>query len=443
MKTMAFVLSLLTLSVVTFTARGEGAKVRPTLTGRVLNNAGEPARDATVFIFSGGPRVGTSSYCPTCYPDCRKRAQTDAKGEFEIADLDPKLLFRLLVVKKNHKAQFVPRTDPLKGPVEVRIEPRAETFPKNQALRGRALDPEGKPISRAVVNFEFFGGQDANCGGQCDGVDLVAVTDEEGKFIIGAEKKFDWMTVKIEAPGLARTKFFKLSSDESHDLKVNEGATVVGHVVKDDKPMKGIPVGLVSVDRSENFTGSYDTFSDEDGKFFFKNVPPFQIYYVYSMMEGNSNEAVAPAQRVRVAADGSRKDIGKLALLPGLKLKGRVRLADNMPVPPNITMILSRNGAWDSKTFPLNADGSFETSGIPVEAYSLSVRIPGYTISSKNKSLDRLNGGSLVGRIDADTYVEILMERGNFQRPDFRAGEFGPDAQPYDKPLQGVGPDKI
>ena len=59
------------------------------------------------------------------------------------------------------------------------------------------------------------------------------------------------------------------------------------------------------------------------------------------------------------------------------------------------------------------------------------------------KSLDRLNGGSLVGRIDGDTFVHVLMESGKFAQPDFRNMRLGPEAQPYDEPLRGVGPDKL
>lgn len=417
---------------------------KPNLRGKVVDAAGKPVADSTVFIYSGGPRKGTSSFCPTCYPDCRKKAETDAKGEFEIQSLDPNLLFRLLVVNKNFKPLFVPKTDPLASPVQIKIEPRKNEFPDHQALRGRVLTPEGVPLKRAIVNFDFFGGRDANCGGQCDGVDMVAVADDEGRFTIGAEKKFDWMSVRVEAPGYARRKFFQLSSEKVHDLKMTDGATVVGRLVKDGKGVPEIAVGLVSVDRSENFTGSYDTFTDVDGKFHFDNVPPYQMYYVYSMMEKSDAEFVAPATKVRVTADGSRKDLGDVPLLKGSRLKGKIQLTDGSPLPPDLKMTLSRNGAWDGKTFPVAADGTFETTGIPVEAYSLSLRVPGYMISGKNKSLDWLNGGSLVGRIDGDAFVHILLEPGKFQQPDFKTmGGFGPHLQPYDKPLQGIVADSF
>jgi uncharacterized GH25 family protein len=410
----------------------------PNLRGRIVDANDKPLANSTVFIHSAGPRVGSSMFCPTCYPDCRKHTETDADGNFEINSLDSKLLFRLLVVNKDYKPKFVPRTDPLKSPVEVKLDPRSTNFPDHQALRGRVITPEGRSLARAVVNFDFFGGREANCGGQCDGVDLVAVTDDEGRFTIGSEKKFDWMTVIVEAPGFARRKFFQLSSEKTHDLKMTEGAVVSGRVVKDSKPVAGVAVGLVSVDRSDMFTGNFDTYTDAEGMFHFFNVPPYQMYYVYSLLDQSVGEYVAPASKVRVTADSTRKDLGDLPLLKGSRLRGKIQLADGQSFPPDMQILLSRQGAWDGRSISIAPDGTFETAGVPVESYSLGVRVRGYTISSRNKSLDRLNGGSLVGRIDNDTSLTILMDRGDFARPDFNRGNLGPDMQPYDKPLQGI-----
>src|SRR5205085_7412733 len=50
-----------------------GAKPdRPDLGGRVVNQAGEPLRGATAFIYTAAARVGINPYCPSCYTDCAK-----------------------------------------------------------------------------------------------------------------------------------------------------------------------------------------------------------------------------------------------------------------------------------------------------------------------------------------------------------------------------------
>jgi hypothetical protein len=67
----------------------------------------------------------------------------------------------------------------------------------------------------------------------------------------------------------------------------------------------------------------------------------------------------------------------------------------------------------------LDEDGRFDARGIPKEAVSLSARVAGYHISSKNLSLDPLNS-RLVGRMDQDvTNLVFLLEKGPEARSQF------------------------
>jgi hypothetical protein len=119
-----------------------------------------------------------------------------------------------------------------------------------------------------------------------------------------------------------------------------------------------------------------------------------------------------------------------------------LKLSDGAPVPAGTELILGPNDAWDMRTIRVNSDGNFKTTGVPVGAYSLSARVPGYVCSDRNATLDRLNGGGIVGRIDHDLYVEILLEPGNQRRPNMGlAHQLGMDAIPYHKAMQGVVPD--
>jgi hypothetical protein len=290
------------------------------------------------------------------------------------------------------------------------------------------------------VNFEFFYGDQANCGGACEGVDPLAVTDEDGKFLIATTKRFDWMTVAAEARLFAKRKFFKLPNGKAHDLKLTEGATVSGRVLKDGMPLKNVELGLVSVDRGENFTGEFVIGTDAEGRFQFLNVPPYQVYYLYGHSASFKGLGAIPIKSVRVSADGSTKYAGDLTVEPGLRLVGRVALADGGAIPPNTQVILGRDDAWDSTKVDLKTDGRFEFIDVPAGSVSLGVRIAGYRISEKNRSLDRLNGGSLMGRIERDIVgLELLLEPGKFVRPDFnKPGGLGPHMQPRDKPLRGA-----
>src|SRR5436190_19453713 len=86
-------------------ASATNSAARPDLLGRVLATNGLPR--ATVFISTAGPKVGTSTFCPSCYADCRKSAKTDAQGNFKIESLDPQLRFHVLVVAPGYEPKFV------------------------------------------------------------------------------------------------------------------------------------------------------------------------------------------------------------------------------------------------------------------------------------------------------------------------------------------------
>ena len=93
---------LLLLSILTVSAASSADRV--SLRGKVTDNQGNPLADATVMIYHAGVKVGYSTYCPSCYVDCGKRAVTDHAGAYTIASLDPDLVFELAVIHDGHMA---------------------------------------------------------------------------------------------------------------------------------------------------------------------------------------------------------------------------------------------------------------------------------------------------------------------------------------------------
>src|SRR5271166_4798895 len=71
-----------------------------TIIGTIVDEFGQPAADATVFVYSANLKKGYAIVCPTCWIDCGKRAETNAQGQFTITDVNPALKFRLLVLKE-------------------------------------------------------------------------------------------------------------------------------------------------------------------------------------------------------------------------------------------------------------------------------------------------------------------------------------------------------
>src|ERR1700722_11907324 len=88
------------------------ATPRPDLTGTVKDTDGKPLPQATIFIYTAGPKEGVSVFCPSCYAGCRNHATTDPAGHFKIESLDPSLIFRVLVVGKGRQPKFVAKVDP-------------------------------------------------------------------------------------------------------------------------------------------------------------------------------------------------------------------------------------------------------------------------------------------------------------------------------------------
>jgi len=212
---------------------------RPDLTGTIQTKSGQPVA-ATIFIATAGPKVGTSPFCPSCYADCQKQAKADAEGKFIISSLDPQLRFQVLAVAKGFKPKYVNKVDPAKGPIKVTLDPieLAAAGPEN-CLHGRIKDAKGKAVAGAVV--EAHGLRTRNGGGRwgsLPGVDPLAVTDENGEFLITSQKPFELMDVKVSARGLANKTFTELASGNSvHELTLTEGAAVRGRVLFNGQPV--------------------------------------------------------------------------------------------------------------------------------------------------------------------------------------------------------------
>jgi len=189
-----------------------------------------------------------------------------------------------LVTAPEYEPQFVTKVDPTNGVLAVTLKKQDLTgLGARNKLTGRVLNPQGKPIEGAKVEFESIQDAKGGCGGACAewGVQPLAVTDHDGSFILTARRAFDTMSVTVEARALAKRKFLQLASGRPHTLRLMEGTAVTGRVIRDGHALPHVTVGLVSVDRySEGFTGEYEIASNGEGHFAFPNIPPSQMYFI-------------------------------------------------------------------------------------------------------------------------------------------------------------------
>jgi hypothetical protein len=413
----------------------------PNLVGSVSNMAGVAVTNASIFIYTAGPRHGWGIVCPSCYADCHKSTQSDSSGKFEIKSVSPALVFRVLVVAPDYLPGFFDNVDPLKGPLDAKLSLRSkENIPRQQTIIGRVVNTTNEPLVNAVVSVEGTTIGNMTYGSPPKGTDPLAITDENGEFSIQSTTNFNDMNLRVEARGYAREAFPQIRPGlKRRDFVVSGGAALTGQVLWNGQPLTNVSVGTVGVDRSiDNFTGDFIIGTDENGRFLFVNLPPDRDYTVYGLMNSFKTFGALPARLFHAGKDDSVTDLGILEVVPGHRLAGQVKLSDTQPVPEHTHLFISRQNAWDTSVdIELPADGRFEFTNVPVETITLSTRIKGYGFSRRNASLDQLNPSGLVGWLDSDkTNLIVLLEPGANPEPDYSST---PDAEHPEKlPLAGA-----
>lgn len=417
------------------------ADARPDLTGRVVEANGAPIAKATIFIYTAGPKEGTSVLCPFCYADCQKKAESDADGQFKIESLDPTLLFRLLAVAKGHESQFVTKVDPAKGGQKITMKPLTDKeLQSGLRIKGMVINEHGQPVPEALISPEGVGvGQTTQWGGNDATVEPLAVADEEGRFVLFCKSNIvDTVYATADGRGVAK-QWVTLKPGGDYLVQMLDGVTLTGQVLRNGKPVKGVSVAATTKDRTCGAYFNCDAVStDENGRFQMLNVPPGREFVIYTTMKSLHGEGALLDKIINTGDSGAVQDLKELQVQPAYTITGRVVLSDGRPVPPNTQMFLGREEAMDSSQIKLDADGRFEFKGVPAESVSLGVRIKGYRMSKRNPSLDWLNG-DILGRVNGDVKdLTVLLEPGNWQFNDESDRPGGDDDYPVNKPLRSV-----
>jgi hypothetical protein len=415
------------------------ADARPDLTGQITETDGSPIGGASVFIYSAGPKQGTSSLCPSCYPDCQKKTQADAGGRFIIESLDSSLLFRVLVVAAGHESKLVSKVDPEKGSQKISLKPVSEaSLHSSLRVKGAVINESGQPVAGAIISPEGVGlGASTRWGGNDQMVEPLAVADAAGHFVLFCKtNSMDAIYATAEGRGVAK-QWVTLKPGGDYLIKLPVGVTLAGQVVRDGQPLSGVAIAAATKDHRCGVYFHCDaTFTDSNGRFLLLNVPPNREFVVYGTMKSLAGSGVLPVKDVTTGDSGLVQDLGQLVIQPAFSIAGQIVLSDGQPVPPGTRLFCGREAAMDSVETQLDAAGKFVIKGVPAESVSLSIRIKGYRLSKRNPSLDWLNG-SILGRVDSDVKAfTILMEPGEWERnrDDDRPG--GNDDYPVNKPLR-------
>ncbi|HVW36574.1 MAG TPA: carboxypeptidase-like regulatory domain-containing protein [Pirellulales bacterium] len=353
-----------------------------TLAGQVLDEHGAPLVGAVVDVYTAKPRVGLAVTCPSCYRDCAKSAKSDDQGRFSIGDLDPELLFRLLVMAPGRRAVLTQLIDPAQAELEVKLEPLPSDLPPDRLLKGRVLDERGKPLAGAVVSPTGAKTHEKRWWGQLPGVDEAAVTDFDGRFVITSQDPKLGLDLSVSAAGYADfpSQLFDLDGSE-HEIRVRRGANISGRLTYEGQSVKRRAIGIVQRDRSAgHFVGETTLATDGDGAFLFANLQPNERYALYTLCDAGQDLPALKTMTLETGGDGDVKPLGDLALLPGLTLAGRVELPPGSKLPPGAKLRVDREPAWDWCETLLLDDGEFVLRGLPPEVYSVKVIAPGFEL---------------------------------------------------------------
>jgi hypothetical protein len=371
---------------------------RATLTGKVTDAAGKPLDHATVIVYHAGVKKGYSTFCPSCYTDCGKRALTNASGAFTIKGLSPDLWFSLLVVRDGYTPTFVKQVDPLKGPAAAALTVRAPVDDPSRVVHARVVDAQGDPLRDAVVEpMAILRRDSAAMYGMIPGLDPVAVTNEKGEFEIAYAEPTSKMALMVEARAMAPKFIILPTGPERQTVMASEGAVVRGRLVDNGKPVAGAEIGLNPregwIGRA-NFVISGSPYEEirigtqEDGTFTITNVPTPEEWYVYGKMESIASRGGTDSTACATTRDHEEVNVGDIQIKRGYRVQGKVVLSDGKPVPEAMRLIIYSEHNRDNAIAPVSAGGRFEVAGLAPGKYSLFPSLRGYKLRGDSPQVE-------------------------------------------------------
>jgi hypothetical protein len=375
---------------------------RASLAGKVTDAQGKPLENATVMIFHAGVKSGYSTFCPSCYVDCGKRAVTDRAGAFHFQNLDPDLRFELLVVREGYAPTFVEKVDPAQGPAPGAIlTPRHPVTDTARVARGRVVDSHGRPMRDAVVTPRGVSTGEGSMYGTIDGLEPIAVTNSNGEFELANSDRANGILVQVEARAMAPKMFAVPTGAVPTTITVSDGSIVRGRLMNHGKPVAGAQLGLFPQHPAGfgmNLKISGDPYEEirigtqPDGTFVITNVPAHVDWFLYGKMDSITALGATKPVRLSTKQDDEQTNIGDIEIQPGYRLAGKVALSDGAKLAAGMRVTISATEGFDSQTALLGADGRFEFHNVPPGDYELFPSVKGYALrgdSTMNMAVDR------------------------------------------------------
>jgi len=401
---------------------------RAKISGRVFSEDGQPIPQARVDISTAAPKSGPAVYCPSCYLDCRKFAITNQNGEFQIADVDPNLKFRLVLSSPAYQTIQTELLEPSAGLLELRLSAKPVDIDPGRVVSGEVRNEHGAAIAGALIvpcgatsQGRFRHGKVANTA--------PAVTDARGHFSIVVPDSVEALDVEIEAEGTCGAKVSAIfPGAQQTSVELPTGASIVGTLTRDGTPVAGMSIAVAQTDRRttrENaFVQAIHAITDADGRFQFDYLPPNQQYCIYSVV-GEANRSlsqfVLPTKVLQAPSSEKVLELGSLEVTNPVTIQGKVKITTGEQLRRATQLVVNRKPAWDLISISIQADGTFSLSGLPPETYELELP-RGYELDPDHISglLNSERSLRVPAKVSVNKLVLPIKPKGPLPKGDFK-----------------------
>ena len=209
------------------------------------------------------------------------------------------------------------------------------------------------------------------------------VSDTDGRFLMILDRSYRGVDLEVMSAGFAGTSVPLLSpGSKPHTITVPLGARVTGRLLDDGKPVAGVQVAIVQLDRNAggHFIKAVGATTDDAGRFVFEKLPASQRYAIFSNVSSNSPTSPVLATRTfTVPADGDSATSD--APRPASDQPERTIIMPDAPRSRRETRVsLGRDPAWDLIAVPVAEDGTFSCRTPPARDLRLNVVAKGFEV---------------------------------------------------------------
>lgn len=348
-------------------------KPGPTLSGTVLDEAGQPVVGAQVELTLSGPNwcswPQSFSMGNGHWPD---DTVTDAHGHWE------KLAFPIaeLSSANHHKdGQFVvtiehDRYAPVLVPAVERMPQKdhvieiRSTMRAGRSIEGRVIGTDGKPVPGADITLS---GGPRVADPRCHEFTKHVTAAADGRFTIFGLDDREWnATASAPSAGPSEPKKFAAAERGPLELRLTPGGEINGRLRDENgKPISGVQLYLAGpAGRNEKVTTA------PDGSFRFSKLPRGKVTIgAYNMFE---REVEVPGSFVDVALDARRQVYVKL-----------VSKEDGKPIPPpgNLYFRAARV-SWSVPIPSDSKDGVVDAGALYPGTYEIDADVPGRAVTA-------------------------------------------------------------